>query len=167
MNKLPINFIFLILILVLSNMLNAKVGGEHYIGSNCEEMNAEAEESGTLIKEGIGKKIDRRLKLGEKIALKFAKKKRKKTKKRSHSKSHKETNAKVFSIAGFVLGISSWFFAGIILGAIAIIISSIAIRTIRRNPALRKFGFFAVAGLVFGLIGVAGWIIGQLTLAAY
>ena len=105
---------------------------------------------------------------GEKVTNKQAKKisKKKKRSKKTSAKDKKGLWAKIFSLGAFGIGITSWFFAGIALGALAVVLGVIAIRKIKRDPELRTFGFFAVAGLVFGLIGIIGWTIGQLMVAA-
>lgn len=67
------------------------------------------------------------------------------------------------AIASMVCGILSLVFFwvplfGFLLGIIAIIFGAVAIRQIGREPNLGGRGM-AVAGLVCGIVGVAGWVI--------
>lgn len=67
------------------------------------------------------------------------------------------------AIASIVCGILSLVFfwvplVGFLLGIIAIIFGAVAIRQIGREPNLGGRGM-AVAGLVCGIVGVAGWVI--------
>ncbi|TEU04844.1 MAG: DUF4190 domain-containing protein [Dehalococcoidia bacterium] len=67
------------------------------------------------------------------------------------------------AIASIVCGILSLVFFwvplfGFLLGIIAIIFGAVAIRQIGREPNLGGRGM-AVAGLVCGIVGVAGWVI--------
>jgi len=67
------------------------------------------------------------------------------------------------AIASMVCGILSLVFFwvplfGFLLGIIAIIFGAVAIRQIGREPNLGGRGM-AIAGLVCGIVGVAGWVI--------
>lgn len=67
------------------------------------------------------------------------------------------------AIASIVCGILSLVFFwvplfGFLLGIIAIIFGAVAIRQIGREPNLGGRGM-AIAGLVCGIVGVAGWVI--------
>ncbi|MBA7609423.1 hypothetical protein ES703_16614 [subsurface metagenome] len=68
---------------------------------------------------------------------------------------------RALAIASMVCGIFSVFLApllGFILGIIAIVFGAVAIRQIRKDPNLGGRGM-AIAGLVCGIVGVAGWVI--------
>ena len=62
-----------------------------------------------------------------------------------------------------VLGIIGLFIAGLILGIIAIVLSVKAKKQISANPQLGGEGR-ATAGLILGILGVAGWAIAIATL---
>lgn len=67
------------------------------------------------------------------------------------------------AIASMVCGILSLVFFwvplfGFLLGIIAVIFGAVAIRQIGRDPNLGGRGM-AIAGLVCGIVGVAGWVI--------
>ena len=67
------------------------------------------------------------------------------------------------AIASMVCGILSLVFFwvpvfGFLLGIIAIIFGAVSIRQIGREPNLGGRGM-AIAGLVCGIVGVAGWLI--------
>jgi len=62
-----------------------------------------------------------------------------------------------FALSGFIIGLVSLFVAGIPLGIVAVIFSSIAMGQIKKKG--EKGSGFAIAGLILGFIGIIGAII--------
>ena len=82
---------------------------------------------------------------------------------RSEVQEMERQQASGLAIASMVCGILSLVFFwvplfGFLLGIIAIIFGAVAIRQIGREPNLGGRGM-AIAGLVCGIVGVAGWVI--------
>jgi len=62
-------------------------------------------------------------------------------------------------LASFIVGLVSLFFAGIILGICAIILSAFALNKIERYPDKFRGRGFAIAGLFLGSVGIVGALI--------
>lgn len=107
--------------------------------------------------------IGRKLTFKEKIALKLVKKKLKKHKELDPKVAFEQTKTDAMAVAGFVTGLVSLFIFGIILGILAIVFSSIALKRIKREPEALTGRGLAVAGLVLGIIGLVGALIVILT----
>jgi hypothetical protein len=103
--------------------------------------------------------IDRKLSFKEKIALKVLKRKLKKASKVKKSDAADQTQMDGLAIAGFVTGLVGLFVFGIILGAIAVVFSAIALKRIKREPEKRSGRGLAIAGLVLGIVGVVGALV--------
>jgi hypothetical protein len=69
-----------------------------------------------------------------------------------------EQPAPAGAIIGFIAAIVGVFVAGIPLGILAIILCSIAIGKIERNPGMRGKGL-AIAGIIIGIIAIVGALI--------
>ncbi|MFO8013372.1 MAG: DUF4190 domain-containing protein [Phycisphaerae bacterium] len=61
------------------------------------------------------------------------------------------------AIASFVLSLCGFFCAGMILGTLAVIFGGVALSKINGDPQLGGKGL-AIAGLVIGIVDLAGWI---------
>ena len=61
------------------------------------------------------------------------------------------------AIAGFICSIIGFWFAGIILGAISISLSSVALKHLKAFPNEKGKGL-AIAGLIIGIVDVVGAI---------
>ena len=68
------------------------------------------------------------------------------------------------AVASLVLGIVGFFFN--LLAVLAIIFGAVAIGQITKNPELKGRGM-AIAGLVLGIIVVAGWILIMLIFGSF
>lgn len=101
----------------------------------------------------------RELSFKEKIALKVLKRKLKKASKVKKLDAADQTQMDGLAIAGFVTGIVGLFVFGIILGALAVVFSAIALKRIKREPEKRSGRGLAIAGLVLGIIGVVGALV--------
>ncbi len=69
------------------------------------------------------------------------------------------------AITALILGIVSIFFAGIILGTLAIIFGITALRRIKRDPDMYGGRNMATAGIICGIVGIIGAIIFLIILA--
>jgi len=70
----------------------------------------------------------------------------------------REPKTSGMAIASFVLSLCGFFCAGMILGTLAVIFGGVALSKISGNPQLGGKGM-AIAGLVIGIIDLAGWIV--------
>lgn len=69
----------------------------------------------------------------------------------------REPKTSGMAIASFVLSLCGFFCAGMILGTLAVIFGGVALAKINSDPQLGGKGL-AIAGLVIGIIDLAGWI---------
>lgn len=65
-----------------------------------------------------------------------------------------------FSVASLVLGILGLFFG--LLAILALIFGILAKNKIKESPGMYKGGGMALAGIILGAIGIAGWLIWML-----
>lgn len=82
----------------------------------------------------------------------------KKVKEIISNEGEKTTQTHWGAIAGFISGVISIFIAGIPLGLLAIIFSSIALNNIKKYPVTYSGKGLAIAGLVLGILGFIGAI---------
>jgi len=113
----------------------------------------------TLKKKALETKIGRKLTIKEKIALRVVKRKIKKDPNYANLGPDDELDEPKktdgMAIAGFVCGLVSIFFAGIILGILGVVFSAISFGNIEKSKYKKGKGL-AIAGLVLGLIGAIG-----------
>ena len=111
------------------------------------------------IKESTGEKMS----LKERLALRYAQSKIKKEIKRGHAARDTkfdldevvaEGGTSGMAVAGFVCSLVGLFIAGLLLGALGVIFSAIALGKIKRTGKRGKG--LAIAGLVIGIIAIAG-----------
>lgn len=82
----------------------------------------------------------------------------KKVKEIISNEGEKTTQTHWGAIAGFISGVISIFIAGIPLGLLAIIFSSIALNNIKKYPVTYSGKGLAIAGLILGILGFIGAI---------
>jgi len=103
-------------------------------------------------KKQLETQIGRKLQLKEKVALVFAKRKMKKSIAKHGEANYEEGKTHGLAIASLVLGIVGFFFAGFVLGILAIIFGAISLKKIKRSGGFLNGKGMAIAGLVLGII---------------
>ncbi len=105
--------------------------------------------------------LGRKLSFSERIALIVLKAKIKKSEKKvqKYNPENPEKITDGFAITGFVMGILSLIIFGIPFGILAIFFSTISLGRIKKFDGLYNGKGLAVAGLVMGIVGLAGAII--------
>lgn len=112
-----------------------------------------------LEKDQLTTSIDRKLSFKEKTVLKVLKRKLNKASKVKKTAIPDEAQMDGLAIAGFVTGLVGLFVFGIILGALGVVFSSIALKRIKREPENRSGRGLAIAGLVLGIVSVVGALV--------
>ena len=101
--------------------------------------------------------LGRKLKWRERMALKALNKRLKKAeRKAAQTDVVMRPVTSSAAIVGMISGIVSIFFAGILLGAVGVIFSLIALSNIRKSGGTLKGNGLAITGLICGLVGIVG-----------
>ena len=110
-------------------------------------------------KQELAQKMGRSLTVKEKVALSYVQKKLRKNTSLSATEALEEAKVNGLAIAGFVTGIVGLFVAGVILGTIAVVLGSIALKKIRKSPEIHSGKGLAIAALVLGIVAIVGGIV--------
>jgi hypothetical protein len=113
----------------------------------------------TVTRTAFKNKLGRKLKVRELITFKVLRSQARKARKKMNASAEEGAKADGFAITSLVVGIVSIFFAGIILGVVAVVFGLIALNRIRKDPERRNGKGFAIAGIATGAVGLVGALI--------